>query len=82
MGNLWKDGGERGLYKTTDAGKTWKLILHAAPPDDARAGCGDVALDPSNPEIVYRGALRAATHAVVVCLWRDRNQRPGCRGRL
>ena len=29
MGHLWKDGGERGLYKTTDAGKTWKLILHA-----------------------------------------------------
>ena len=27
MGNLWKDGGERGLYKTTDAGKTWKLVL-------------------------------------------------------
>src|SRR5215470_7674975 len=29
MGNLWKDGGERGLFKTTDGGKTWKLILHA-----------------------------------------------------
>src|SRR5881275_1442521 len=31
MGNLWKDGGERGLFKTSDAGKTWKLILHAPP---------------------------------------------------
>src|SRR5947208_6443410 len=27
MGNLWKDGGERGLFKTTDAGKPWKLSL-------------------------------------------------------
>src|SRR6266566_3627463 len=53
MGNLWKDGGERGLFKTTDAGKTWKLILKAAAPHDARAGCGDVVIDPTNPEIVY-----------------------------
>ena len=53
MGNLWKDGVERGLFKTTDAGKTWKLILHAAVPHDSRAGCGDVALDPTNPQIVY-----------------------------
>jgi photosystem II stability/assembly factor-like uncharacterized protein len=30
MGNLWKDGGERGLFKTTDAGKTWKLILRGS----------------------------------------------------
>src|SRR4051794_13157143 len=42
MGNLWADGGERGLFKTTDAGKTWKLVLKAAPPHDARTGCGDV----------------------------------------
>jgi photosystem II stability/assembly factor-like uncharacterized protein len=53
MGNLWKDGGERGLYKTIDGGKNWKLILHAPAPNDARTGCGDVALDPANPEIVY-----------------------------
>ncbi len=53
MGHLWKDGGERGLYKTTDAGKTWKLVLKAPAPNDGRTGCGDVALDPSNPEIVY-----------------------------
>jgi photosystem II stability/assembly factor-like uncharacterized protein len=49
MGSLWKDGGERGLYKTTDGGKNWKLVLHAPPPNDARTGCGDVVLDPANP---------------------------------
>src|SRR5436853_2200743 len=53
MGHLWADGGERGLFKTTDGGKTWKLILQAAAPHNARTGCGDVMVDPSNPEIVY-----------------------------
>ena len=53
MGNLWKDGGERGLFKTTDAGKTWKLLLRAPSPNDVRTGCGEVVLDPANPEIVY-----------------------------
>src|SRR4249919_3140604 len=53
LGNLWKDGGDRGLFKTTDGGKTWKLVLRAPSPNDARTGCGDVALDPANPEIVY-----------------------------
>src|SRR5438128_3036415 len=53
MGNLWKDGGERGLFKTTDAGTNWALILHVAAPQDARTGCGDVLVDPTNPQIVY-----------------------------
>src|SRR5438874_2081954 len=53
MGNLWKDGGERSLFKTTDAGKTWKSILHASSPHDAHTGCGDVALDPANAQTVY-----------------------------
>src|SRR6266404_1005318 len=52
-GHLWADGGERGLYKTTDAGKTWNLILQAPSPHNARTGCCDVILDPSNSEIVY-----------------------------
>ena len=29
LGHLWADGGERGLFKTTDGGKTWKLVLQA-----------------------------------------------------
>ncbi|MEP6709134.1 MAG: hypothetical protein ABJB32_03260 [Verrucomicrobiota bacterium] len=53
MGHLWKDGGERGLFKTTDAGKTWKAILQASGANAARTGCGDVIFDPSNPEILY-----------------------------
>jgi photosystem II stability/assembly factor-like uncharacterized protein len=53
MGDLWKDGGQRGLFKTTDAGKTWKLTLHASSPHDARTGCADVAIDPANSQVVY-----------------------------
>ena len=52
-GHLWVDGGERGLYKTTDGGKTWKLVLQAPAPQNARTGCCDVVLDPSNPEVLY-----------------------------
>jgi photosystem II stability/assembly factor-like uncharacterized protein len=52
-GDLWKDGGQRGLFKTTDGGKTWNLVLHAPAPHDAQTGCCDVALDPANSQIVY-----------------------------
>jgi photosystem II stability/assembly factor-like uncharacterized protein len=52
-GHLWIDGGERGLFKTTDGGKTWKLVLQAPGAQSARTGCCDVAFDPSNPETVY-----------------------------
>ncbi len=50
-GRLWSDGGERGLYKTTDGGKTWTCVL----PGDARTGCSDVSLDPKNPRVVFAG---------------------------
>ncbi|HEY6826889.1 MAG TPA: hypothetical protein VI259_08525, partial [Gemmatimonadaceae bacterium] len=50
LGPAWKSGGERGLYKTTDGGATWKLIK--APAND-KTGAIDVALDPSNPDVLY-----------------------------
>lgn len=53
MGDLWTPGGERGLYKTTDGGSTWKAVLTAPAPFGDRVGCGDVVLDPKNPEVVY-----------------------------
>lgn len=48
-GPLWSDGPDRGLYKSTDAGKTWSKILYI----NEKAGCADVAIDPSDPETVY-----------------------------
>ncbi len=53
MGNLWKDGGERGLYKTADGGKTWKRVLQAPAPNDSKTGCGDVVMDPAHPDTLY-----------------------------
>lgn len=53
LGNLWQPGGERGLFKTADAGATWKKVLSAAAPDDSWTGCGDLAMDPSSPETLY-----------------------------
>jgi len=52
-GDLWNSGGERGLYKTTDGGATWKRVLAAPAPHDALAGAGDVAVDPLDPNVVY-----------------------------
>ncbi len=52
-GDLWRAGGERGLYKTTDGGATWKAALTAPAPYADRVGACEVALDPSNPDTVY-----------------------------
>lgn len=53
VGELWGPSAERGLYKTTDGGKTWKAVLQAPAPYNTRAGCGDVAIDPSDPNTLY-----------------------------
>lgn len=49
MGHLWNSNNERGLYKTSDGGKTWKRILFIN--DDT--GCTGLALDPKDPKIIY-----------------------------
>jgi photosystem II stability/assembly factor-like uncharacterized protein len=49
QGPLWSSGGERGLYKTTDAGKTWKLILSAG----RYTGANEIHLDPRDPDTIY-----------------------------
>jgi photosystem II stability/assembly factor-like uncharacterized protein len=57
-GPLWGAGGDRGLYKTTDGGKNWKAALTIS----ENTGVVDVALDPSNPDIVYAAAYQRRRH--------------------
>ncbi len=49
QGPLWSKGGDRGLFKTTDGGKTWTKVLGAG----EWTGVTDVALDPRNPDVLY-----------------------------
>ncbi|MCG6956826.1 MAG: hypothetical protein LJF04_12625 [Gemmatimonadetes bacterium] len=51
LGNTWKDSEDRGVYKSTDGGKTWKKILYVNP----RTGAGDMVMDPSNPNHLIVG---------------------------
>jgi photosystem II stability/assembly factor-like uncharacterized protein len=53
MGDLWIKNPERGLYKTTDGGKTWNCILTGPKEYRDVVGCGDVAIDTANPSIIY-----------------------------
>ncbi len=48
-GSLWGPGGERGVYKTTDGGKTWKQVLKV----DDDTGANDLVMDPDDSKVVY-----------------------------
>jgi len=62
-GPLWSPGGDRGLYKSTDGGATWKLILDggdepgADVPGNEYTGVNDFILHPTNPDVMW-----ASTH--------------------
>ena len=49
QGPLWSKGGERGLYKSIDGGKTWKNTLEI----NEWTGATDLIIDPTNPNILY-----------------------------
>ncbi len=53
LGPLWAPGGERGLFKTTDGGANWTNVKEIS----KYTGVVDVALDPSDPDIVYAAAF-------------------------
>ncbi len=49
QGPLWKKGGERGVYKTVNGGKTWKRVLG----NSEWTGATDIMVDPNNPNLIY-----------------------------
>jgi len=57
-GPLWSSGGERGVYKTEDGGKTWTLALEI----DKNTGVTDLAFHPTNRDIIYAAAYQRRRH--------------------
>ncbi len=51
-GPVWSAGGERGVYKTIDGGKTWERTLFVSD----NTGISEIAIDPTNPNILYAAA--------------------------
>ena len=49
VGNLWKPSMERGVFKTTDAGRTWTKVLFV----DSLTGATEIAMDPRDPNALY-----------------------------
>lgn len=49
LGDLWAAGGERGIYKTTDGGRTWARVLDGGPD----AGGTELVMDPRNSKVLY-----------------------------
>lgn len=49
LGALWGDSDERGIFNTRDGGKTWIKVYGI----DAKTGCSDLIIDPTNPDVMY-----------------------------
>jgi photosystem II stability/assembly factor-like uncharacterized protein len=58
QGPLWGPGGDRGLYKTTDRGKTWTKILNLS----ENTGVTDVVLDPRHPNVLIAASYQRRRH--------------------
>lgn len=58
QGPLWGPGGDRGLYKTTDGGKTWNAVLTIS----ENTGVSDLVMDPRNPDVLYAAAYQRRRH--------------------
>ena len=54
MGHLFGPHKERGIYKTTDGGKSWKKVLYV----NEQTGCSDLVMEPGNPAVLYAGTWR------------------------
>jgi photosystem II stability/assembly factor-like uncharacterized protein len=68
QGPLWSSGGERGLYRTLDAGDSWERILHI----DDDTGVNDMMIDPRDPDVIVAASYQRRRH-----VWTMINGGPG-----
>jgi photosystem II stability/assembly factor-like uncharacterized protein len=54
LGHAWGPNAERGVFRSTDGGKTWKKVLYA----DDTTGVADLAMEPDNPQVLYAALWR------------------------
>jgi len=54
MGNIYKPSQDRGVYKSTDGGNSWRKVLYT----NDQAGAVDLVIDPNNPRILYASTWR------------------------
>ena len=62
QGPLWGPGGDRGLYKTTDGGKTWNAVLTIS----ENTGVTDVVMYPSNPDVLIAASYQRRRHVFTI----------------
>ncbi len=58
QGPLWKEGGERGLYKSSDGGTTWDRVLYVS----ENTGISEIAMDPRDPNVLYAASYQRRRH--------------------
>jgi photosystem II stability/assembly factor-like uncharacterized protein len=68
QGPLWNPGGDRGLYKTTDGGESWELLLGI----DENTGINEFVIDPANPDVIVASSYQRRRH-----VWTLINGGPG-----
>ena len=68
LGNLWAPSEERGVFRSTDGGRSWDKVLYV----DEHTGAVDMVMDPSNPDILY-----AATYQRLRRTWGFNGGGPG-----
>jgi len=67
-GHAWTDNEMRGVFKTTDGGKSWTKVFYKSP----RTGAWDLVMDPSNPEVLYASMWQRIRRK-----WSDPRVEPG-----
>ncbi|MFC2132324.1 WD40/YVTN/BNR-like repeat-containing protein [Bacteroidota bacterium] len=70
-GNEWTTNPDRGVFKTTDGGKTWAKILYV----DDETGANDMVIDPNDPEVLYVSTWQRTRK-----LWNDPRNEDGYSG--